>query len=73
MSNILFTSMLCMATAGFFENAPLGWKVVICILFLVTEIKLLYEEYLQEKLQDRVKTLEKKLKELVGEDNESKN
>ena len=58
-----------MVAAGHFENAPLGWKIVIVILFSIAQAGLLYNEHLQEKLQDRVKTLEKKLEELVGEDN----
>lgn len=65
---IFFTSILCMITAGFFENAPIGWKVVIVILTAITEIMLLYNDTQQEKLQDRVKTLENKLEKLVGED-----
>lgn len=68
MWNILFTFMLCMAAAGAFDNAPNVWKVAIAILMAIIEGMLLYKEYQQEKLQDRVKILENRVKEMVGED-----
>ena len=64
---MIFTSILCTVTAGFFENAPIGWKIVLIILTTITTIMLLYKENQEEKLQDRVKTLENKVEELVGE------
>ena len=57
-----------MASAGMFENAPNSVKVAIAILMLILEIILLYKECQQEELQNRVKILENKIKELVGED-----
>lgn len=68
MLNMLFTLTLCLAAAGAFNNVPNVWKVVIGILMAIIEGMLLYKEHQQEKLQDRVKILENRVKEMAGDE-----
>ena len=72
MWNILFTLILCLTAAGNFENTSIGFKVAIVILTIIIQAMLLYQEWQQERLQERVKNLEKRLKELVGDNDETK-
>lgn len=70
MWNIIFTVLFSMAAAGLFDNAPIGWEIIISILMSTAAIILMYEDRKQEKLQDQVKSLENKmeqLEKLVGE------
>ena len=68
MWNIIFTALFSMTAAGQFDNAPIGWKITLAFLALVTQAIIMYQDYQQEKLQDRVKSLENKIEKLVGED-----
>ena len=68
MLDMLFTVILCLTAAGAFDNAPNVWKVAIAILMTIIEVMLLYKEHQQEELQDRVKILENRVKEMVVED-----
>ena len=71
MWNIIFTVLFSMVAAGYFENAPIGWKITLTTLVFVAQVMLTRNDWLQEKLQDQVKSLESKVKQLekmVGED-----
>lgn len=64
MWNIIFTVLFSMVAAGLFDNAPIGWKITLAILVFVAQVMLMCNDWSQEKLQDRTKSLEKKLEQL---------
>ena len=67
MWNIIFTALFSMVAAGLFDNAPIGWKIILFIGVFISQVMLVRQEYQQEKLQDQVKSLESKVKELEGD------
>lgn len=70
MWNIMFVIIFSLAVNGSLENSSIGLKIAISILFLFLEIMIIKKDILQEQQQDRIKALEKRVKELVGENNE---
>lgn len=68
MWNIIFAIIFSLVVSGTFENVSKGWEIAIFIILFIAEIMILRNEYRQEKQQDRIKALEKKIEELVGED-----
>ena len=67
MWNIIFTALFSMVAAGLFDNAPIGWKIILFIGVFISQVMLVRQDYQQEKLQDQVKSLESKVKELEGD------
>ena len=67
MWNIIFVVIASLAASGIFENVSIGWEIAIFIISIIAEIMILRNEYRQEKQQDRIEALEKRLKESLGD------
>ena len=67
MWNIIFVVLFSLSASGTFENVSIGWRIAISIISIIAETMILRNEYRQEKQQDRIEALEKRLNELVGD------